>query len=525
MIGTATLASDRQDLLGSTCALCHRGTIQQGKRFFRRTNDFLICPTCSTEFHRANGKYIVRKISHNYDRWASLEGKTLSFKEIQRIANGGQSDAEIAAEKAAEEATKEEFLREAQIEGTPQYYYARYLEVLGLSQDDSDNKVSFTASSKAEVKQQSARIKQIQNELKFLKKEVNQQIKQKQAEVALGSYRRDVAANLKRLKAAPYEMITKNIDSAILELDRVRLQLENPQLGENAKTQAVETLSSKKTKEDDTAKSSENLEDLLSELDALVGLESVKKEVRNLTDLLKVQSLRKSKGMATTQISLHQVYVGNPGTGKTTIARLMAKILKALSLLESGHLVETDRSGLVAGYVGQTALKVADVVNKALGGVLFIDEAYSLSSGHEGWDFGREAIETLLKLMEDHRDNLVVIVAGYTDKMAQFLESNPGLRSRFNRYLHFEDYTPKQLVEIFVRFARTSDLIVSPHASDKLLSVFQSNYQSRDETFGNARLARNMFESAVSNQASRLVSLKNISNVALATIEADDVPG
>ena len=146
-----------------------------------------------------------------------------------------------------------------------------------------------------------------------------------------------------------------------------------------------------------------------------------KKKCGNLVDLLKVQSLRKSKGMATTQISLHQVYFGNPGTGKTSVARLMAKILKALSLLESGHLVEMDRSGLVAGYVGQTALKVDDVVNKSLGGVLFIDEAYSLSSG-EGQDFGREAIETLLKLMEDHRDNLVVIVAGYTDKMAQFLE-------------------------------------------------------------------------------------------------------
>jgi SpoVK/Ycf46/Vps4 family AAA+-type ATPase len=202
----------------------------------------------------------------------------------------------------------------------------------------------------------------------------------------------------------------------------------------------------------------------------------------------------------------------------------MAKILKALSLLESGHLVETDRSGLVAGYVGQTALKVDDVVNKSLGGVLFIDEAYSLSSG-EGQDFGREAIETLLKLMEDHRDNLVVIVAGYTDKMAQFLESNPGLRSRFNRYLHFEDYAPEQLLEIFVRFARKSDLIVSPRASDKLLNVFKSNYQSRDETFGNGRLARNMFESAMSNQASRLVSLKNISDEALATLKADDIPG
>jgi stage V sporulation protein K len=311
-----------------------------------------------------------------------------------------------------------------------------------------------------------------------------------------------------------------------VQLDGAKLQLENPQLAANATAKAVETISNKKSNvgsQNETAKPSQSLEALLSELDALVGLESVKKQVRHLVDLLKVQSLRESKGMAPTQVSLHQVYFGNPGTGKTSVARLMAEILKALRLLESGHLVETDRSGLVAGYVGQTALKVADVVNKSLGGVLFIDEAYSLSS-RDGQDFGREAIETLLKLMEDHRDNLVVIVAGYTEKMAQFLESNPGLRSRFNRYLRFEDYTPEQLLEIFIRFARRSDLLVSPRASDKLLSVLKSNYQSRNETFGNARLARNMFESAMSNQASRLVSLKNISDEALATIEADDIP-
>ena len=224
-----------------------------------------------------------------------------------------------------------------------------------------------------------------------------------------------------------------------------------------------------------------------------------------------------------TQVSLHQVYAGNPGTGKTTVARLIAKIMKALGILERGHLVETDRSGLVAGYVGQTALKVADVVNKALGGVLFIDEAYSLSSG-EGQDFGREAIETLLKLMEDHRDNLIVIVAGYTDKMAQFLESNPGLRSRFNHHLVFADYSPEKLLHIFNGFTERSGLLVSQDAAEKVLSVFNSEWNSRDKTFGNARLARNFFESAVSNQASRIVAIKDITDQELATIEVDDIP-
>jgi Cdc6-like AAA superfamily ATPase len=180
-----------------------------------------------------------------------------------------------------------------------------------------------------------------------------------------------------------------------------------------------------------------------------------------------------------------------------------------------------NRHGLVTGATGTGKT----VTLQVLAGVLFIDEAYSLSSGvGHAYDYGSEAIETLLKLMEDHRDNLVVIVAGYTDKMTQFLESNPGLRSRFNRYLRFEGYTPEQLLEIFIRFARKSDLIVSPSASDKLLRVFKANYQARDETFGNARLARNIFESAMSNQAGRLVLLRNISDEALATIEADDVP-
>jgi stage V sporulation protein K len=265
-----------------------------------------------------------------------------------------------------------------------------------------------------------------------------------------------------------------------------------------------------------------DLEDLLAELNSLVGLERVKDEVKQLVNYLKVQQMRRAKGMSMLPISRHIVFYGNPGTGKTTVARLLAQIFRALEILSKGHLLETDRAGLVAGYVGQTALKVKEVVNKALGGILFIDEAYSLNSG-DGQDFGREAIETLLKMMEDHRHDLVVVVAGYTMKMDEFLSSNPGLRSRFNKFVHFEDYTAEQLKEIFKSFCKKADFKLTPGAEEKLSRVFNTLIALRDESFGNARLARNLFETTISKQANRIVSLPEINEEVLSTIEAADI--
>lgn len=258
----------------------------------------------------------------------------------------------------------------------------------------------------------------------------------------------------------------------------------------------------------ETGSMPKTLEQSLLELNQLVGLVPVKKQITDLINVIRANILRKSQGLSVAPLSLHMVFTGNPGTGKTTVARLIGHIFYELGLLSRGHLVETDRSGLVAGYVGQTALKVQKVIGEALGGVLFIDEAYSLSPSHPT-DFGSEAIETLLKAMEDNRDNLVVIVAGYQDKMSRFITSNPGLQSRFNRYIYFDDYAPNELAQIFLGLCNESQYEMTPSAEKELYTILQNLYANRDQYYGNARLVRNLFEKTITNQSNRIINLAN----------------
>ena len=269
----------------------------------------------------------------------------------------------------------------------------------------------------------------------------------------------------------------------------------------------------------------EKLEDLLAELEGLCGLEQVKKDVKSLLNLVKVRRLREEAKLPVPPLSLHLVFMGNPGTGKTTVARLLARLYHSIGVLSRGQLVEVDRSGLVAGFVGQTALKTQEVVRKAIGGVLFIDEAYALVNQENGNDFGHEAIEVILKNMEDHRDDLVVIVAGYTGLMEKFIHSNPGLESRFNKYFRFEDYTAPELLSIFRSMAKKNGYTLAQEAEGWLKEDLQDLYDNRDENFGNARDVRNRFEKAVARQADRLAAMENPTVEQLMELTVEDLKG
>lgn len=287
--------------------------------------------------------------------------------------------------------------------------------------------------------------------------------------------------------------------------------------------QTIPTNQTKSDNETDLLKGI-SIETILEELNSLVGLANIKADIQSLINIINVNKLRKNEGLPVQKLSLHSVFIGPPGTGKTTIARILSKIYHALEILPENKCIETDRSGLVAGYVGQTAIKTDNIINQALNGILFIDEAYTLKRGDSDNDYGQEAIDILLKRMEDNRDNLIIIVAGYEKEMAHFINSNPGLKSRFNRYFYFNDYSALELTEIYKRMAEKSGFVFSEKTLNRLTELFDVLCSKKDDKFGNARLARNIFEKTFEKHANRTATIAPITREILTTIEPIDIP-
>jgi SpoVK/Ycf46/Vps4 family AAA+-type ATPase len=277
------------------------------------------------------------------------------------------------------------------------------------------------------------------------------------------------------------------------------------------------------SKENDPSTHDRTVEQVFAEIDQMTGLQNIKDEVRSLVNILRVQKLRAEAGLSNPDVSNHMVFYGNPGTGKTTIARKLGEIYNILGILSKGHFIEIDRGGLVGGYLGQTAIKTTEVLDRALGGILFIDEAYSLSASDGTDQYGQEAIDTILKYMEDHREDIVVIVAGYQEPMARFMSSNPGLKSRFNKYFYFEDYSSNELQEIFISIADSSNYRLSEDARDKLSRVTDELVRLKALNFGNGRTMRNLFERTISNQANRIIMQNTSARSDLTIILSEDI--
>jgi hypothetical protein len=304
---------------------------------------------------------------------------------------------------------------------------------------------------------------------------------------------------------------------------RPRPQPRQPQRSQDITAISVELDSPGQGKLAAVSSEPKSLDDLIEEMNELIGLENIKQEVAGLVNLLRVQQMRDQAGLSSLETSNHMVFYGNPGTGKTTVARKVGQIFKQLGILSKGHLIETDRAGLVAGYLGQTAIKTREVLDNANGGILFIDEAYTLCQDNSQDQYGQEATDTILKYMEDNRGDVVVIVAGYKNEMVRFINSNPGLKSRFNKYFSFPDYSAEELYEIFKDMATKTQYALDAGCQEKLRKLLFELHLNKGENFGNGRTVRNLFERCVANQANRIIALPNPSPHELMRLTAGDI--
>lgn len=445
------------------------------QEYYNKISAFLI----NTRKNKVDSKYLFRKLSSGKIEYHPFEEE--ERKEKERIQKEQEYRSKIQEE--------QDNIEKQELE------QIKFVE----KQKNKENQEEIQ-----DLKKQEIKIEQIEEKPSILEENKKQEMDKKQAE---GSYSaacdtkniEDIKLEWNRLKASQQE----KLELAKQELERINLIRLQKEIAE-------------KNRE-------EKLNRLLEELNQLIGLESVKSEIKSLINVIKVRKMRENFNMPELEMTYHMVFTGNPGTGKTTVARLVAKIYKELGLLSKGTFVETDRSGLVAGFVGQTAMKVKEVIEKSLGGVLFIDEAYSLTNNGVTNDFGGEAVDTLVKMMEDHRDDLVVIVAGYHQEMQNFLKSNTGLISRFNKFIDFPDYTLEELMQILDRMAEKSGVTLKEEAKEKIQEKIEHLSEEKRNAFGNARGIRNIFEKIMVNQANRIVNCKEMSLEQLSSITIEDI--
>ncbi len=384
-------------------------------------------------------------------------------------------------------------------------------EVQWLLEKDKEGEYHYSSGKEVAIRNRLSEAENIQEQ-----KTKDEQMQSEDEQIRLEDEQKLLEEEQKRLEE---EQMRIAEEKRIAQEEKERLEREEEQAREEFQKVKKRLLERERLEKEEQEK---RIAQLLEELNELVGLDSVKEEIQSLINLIKIRKLREKMNMPIMDMSYHMVFTGSPGTGKTTVARLVARIYKELGILSDGKLVETDRSRLVAGYVGQTAINVREIVERAIGGVLFIDEAYSLVSPDTANDFGSEAVDTLVKMMEDHRDNLVVIVAGYTEEMKVFLRSNTGLISRFNKFISFDDYSEEQLLQILQVMVKQAGLCIDQKAVEKVREKLVVMTPQERVDFGNARGVRNIFERMVVNQANRLVLLEEPTREELMNIIESD---